>query len=215
MAAITTLVPDIRAEIPWVPSFVAERYLIRAARVFCEETRAWRMDFLLSVVANVGTVSLVTKLPTNTELVDVISIKNVGGGEPVKPRTFKWLDQNLSDWRSDTALNANYYLLDGNNTLRFVPTPSTTVASLYDVRVAVKPTRSASNFDDVLLNKFDNDLINGALGMLYAVPQKSWSDKSLASYYTVQFMDSIPTARAYAAEEFQTGTPRKVKYGGL
>jgi len=215
MASVAELVTDIRASVPDVPKAVIQKYLMRAARTFCQETRAWRVDFLISVVTVVPTVSLAAKIPSGTELVDVISIKNTGGGEPVHARTYSWLDTNTSDWRSDTALNANYYVLDGNNTLRLVPTPSTTVASLYDVRVAVKPLRTATTLDSVLTNHYDEELIHGALSHLYLIPRKPWTDLNLAQYHQGMFLNSMPRARAEATDEFQVGVARKVKYGGL
>lgn len=215
MAALTTLVPDVRSEIPDIPSFVAERQLLRAARVFCQETRAWRVNIEVSVTQTVAKVVLTSLLPTGTELVDIVSLKNTAGGEPVVPRTFSWLDENLTDWRSDTGPNANYYVLDGNNTMRLVPTPSATTAYLYDARIAVKPLRTAAALDDVLLNKYDEYLIHGALGYLYFMPRKPWTDLNQGQYHQAAFMNSWAQARAEAADEFQVGVPRKVKYGGL
>ena len=215
MASLANLVTDVRASIPEVPKSVIQLYLLRAARTFCQETRAWRVDFLLSVTGTIATQSLVSSLPTGTELVDIISIKNTGGGQPVSPRTYAWLDTNTSDWRSDTGLNANYYLMDGNNTIRWVPTPSKTTANLYDVRVAVKPLRTATSLDTTLTNHYDEELINGTLGLLYMMPRKPWTDLNLAQYHQSMFMNSMPRARAEATDEFQTGVPRKVKYGGL
>ena len=215
MAALTDLVPDIRSDIPEIPSFVAQRQLLRAARTFCEETRAWRTNIQISVIANTATVSLTTIVPTGTELVDIISMKNTNGYEPVHPRTFSWLDQNKSDWRSETDLNAIYYVLQGNNTLRLVPTPSTTTLNLYDARIAVKPLMSATTLDDVLVNKHREALISGALGKLFLIPRKPWTDLELGQYHQAVFVNSWPRARAETADEFQTGVPRKVKYGGL
>lgn len=216
MAAISTLVPDVRVEIPGVAAFVAERQLLRATRVFCEETRAWRTNISVGVSAATPTVILTSLLPTATEMVDVISVKNsVDGGEPVHPRTYAWLDQNRTNWRAETNNYATYFLLDGNDTIRFVPTPSDTIANLYDVRVAVKPLLTATTIDDILANKFREELIHGALGYLYAIPKKPWSDPGLATFHINAFNSGIPAARTAAAEEFQTGVPRKVKYGGL
>jgi len=215
MTALSVLVPDVRVEIPDIPSFVAERQLLRAAREFCEETRAWRVNIDISVVATVPASNITALLPTGTELVDVVSIKNVSGGEPVKPRTYAWLDQNMSDWRSETDLNAIYYVLDGNNAIRFTPTPSVTTAALYNARVAVKPTLSATDINDVVTNKYDEVLVHGALSKLYLIPRKPWTDANLAQFHLALFTSRFAAARTEAAEEFQTGIPRKVKYGGL
>lgn len=215
MASVTELVTDVRAEIPEVPKIIAQKYLMRATRMFCQETRAWRVDFLVSTTATIATITLTSKFPSGTELVDIVSVKHTDGGAPVEPRTYNWLDKNLTDWRSDTALKANYYVLDGNNIMRLVPTPSTTVADAYDVRVAVQPLRTATTLDSVLTNRYDEDLINGTLALLYRIPRKPWTDLSLAQFYQVKFNDSMPRARSEAADEFQTGVPRKVRYGGL
>jgi hypothetical protein len=215
MGAINTLVPDVRAAIPELTSSVAERQLLRAARIFCEDSRSWRVDITVSVTANVATVNLAGLLPANTELVDIISVKNSGGGQPVAASTYIWLDQNTSNWRGETDLNAKWYILDGNNTIRFVPVPAETTASLYNIRVAVKPKLTATAVDDVVLNKYDETLVNGALGRLYLIPRKPWTDANLAQFHEGLFRAAIPAARSEAADEFQTGVRRKVKYGGI
>ena len=215
MAAITSLVPDVRAVIPDIPSFVAQRQLLRAARTFCQDTRAWRVNFPLSVVGSVPTVSLAAQLPDNTELVDIISIKNVGGGEPLTATTYSRLDLNKNTWQSEEQRDAKYYVLEENNLLRLVPSPAETVAALYNIRVAVKPLRTATEIGDVLANKFDEDLINGALSFLFLVTRKPWPDLQLGLNDKAQFLNSIPGARAAAADEFQVGVGRKIRYGGL
>ena len=215
MALLSVLVPDVRMEVPEVPSFVAQRQLLRAMREFCEFTRAWRVNVSVGVTKNVATVNLTSLLPGGTELVDIISMKNADGGAPPEPRTYRWLVKNISDWRSESEPDANYYVLDGNNTVRFMPTPSATTAGKYTARVSVKPLLTATTINDVLVNKYSELFIHGALAYLYAVPRKPWTDASLAQYHDLRFRDGLPSARAEAADEFQTGIPRKVKYGGL
>jgi len=215
MAAISDLIPDVRVEIPAIPSFVAARQLLRATREFTEMTRTWRVNISVSTTTTVATVDLTPLLPTATELVDIISIKNTAGGAPLEPRTFIWLDKNTSDWRSDTDLNAKWYVLDSNNTIRLVPTPSTTVAAQYDVRVAVKPLLTATEIGDVVANKYDELLVHGALAKLYLIPSKPWTDAKLSTYHQALFLAGFSGARTEAAEEYQTGIPRNVKYGGL
>lgn len=215
MAAISTLTPDIRTYIPELPGFVVQRHVIRAVREFCEETRAWRTNINLTTTANVSTINLASLLPINTELVDVISMKNSGGGAPVVPRTYAWLDENTSDWRGETNDLANYYVLNGNNTLQLIPTPATTSSNLYNTRVAVKPTLDAATLDDVLLNKYRETIISGTLGLLFMIPRKTWTDLQMAAYHSGRFNEDMKQARSEAADEFQTGVPRKVKYGGL
>lgn len=215
MAALTVFTTDIRVEIPELPGFVAERSLIRAAREFCEETRCWRVNITIDVTADDPTVDIAALLPAGTELVDIVSVKNVLGGAPVTATTYTKLDRDSSDWRTDTDLNAKLYVLDGNNVVRFFPTPSTTVVGKYYMRVAVKPTQAATTIDDVVANKYNEALIHGALASLYRLPRKPWTDLNLSSYHATEFRTRMPAARTESAEEFQTGVARSVKYGGL
>lgn len=215
MATFDDLLPDIQVEIPEIPSFVAQRSLIRAMREFCEETRAWRISFNASTLADDPLLPLISYFPDFTELVDVITIKNVDGGEPVEPRTYAWFDKNLSDWRSDSAIDANYYVLEDNNTIRLVPYPTETIVNKYYVRAAIKPLLTTTTLDDRMVNKYSETLIHGALAKLYAIPRKPWTDLQLASIHDAQFRVKFGQARTEAAEEFQTGVPRKVKYGGV
>lgn len=216
MATLTSIIPDILVEIPEVPQFVAKRQLLRATREFAERTRAWRRNIQISVIANTATVNLQPEFGTTSELVDIITIKNTGGGAPLTPTTFVWLDENMSDWRSDTAVDAQYYVLESNNTIRLVPYPSTTTANLYDVRVCLKPiVATATTIPDVLANKFDEVLVHGALGRLYSIPRKPWTDANLAQYHMALFMDGVFRGEQEAVDEFQTGVPRKIRYGGL
>lgn len=214
MAALTILVPDVLAEVPNIPSFVAERQLLRATRQFAEHTRAWRANITITTTANADTVNLTSLLPTSTELVDIISMKNASGAAPVEPRTFSWLDTNRADWRTETDIAATSFVLSSNNVLRLVPTPSAT-GTRYNTRVAVKPLLTATTIDDMLVNKYSEELIHGALAYLFLIPQKPWTDGAMAQYHQAMFMNSFAGARAEAADEFQTGVPRTVKYGGL
>jgi hypothetical protein len=218
MTDIADLIPDVQAVVPEVPSFIAQREFIRATREFSEETRAWRVSFNLDVVAGTATYDLTPKLGSTNELVDIISVKPAAGGAPVKPRTYVWLDENHSDWRNETAEIAQWYVLDGNNTIRLVFTPAvTTVGTIdYFIRAAVKPlVATATTIQDLIANKYDEVLVHGALARLLFIPRKPWTDLNLGNYHRTEFEMGIIEARGKATDEHQRGVKRTVKYGGL
>ena len=215
LANVEAQVRDIISDIPEIPAFVAARQYLRACRELCEKARVWRLDGTMTVGAGSELEDLSDSFPDNTELVDVISIKPVDGSSPVLPKTQAWLDTNWSDWRAQEALVARYYVLKENNTIQLVPTPAEAVVDAYYFRAAIKPTLSAIEIDDLLVNKYSEVLIHGAKGYLFATPRKPWTDMKLAQYHTAMFIAAIPDARAEATDEFQTGVARKVKYGGL
>jgi len=216
MADIVDIIPDVLAAVPEVPIFVARRQFIRATREFSEETRAWRVNFQLTTIADQPTYNLSTDLGSTNELVDIISIKPLLGGEPVKPRTYAWLDENHSDWRGETAETAVWYVLDANNTIRLVFTPASAVTGAYFIRASVKPlVATATTIQDLIANKYDEVLVNGTLARLYFLPRKPWTDLNLGNYHRTLFELGMNTAKGKATDEHQKGVPRTVKYGGL
>lgn len=212
---VSTLVQDIISDIPEVPVFVATRQYIRALRVLCEKSRVWRVNFDFDSVAGKSSYDISSYFPSNTELVDILSWKPAGGETTVKPKTYKWLDDNEADWRDQEALIANYYVLTSNNTIRLVSTPSQTVVDAYHVRAAIKPKVGITQIEDLLHNKYSEVLISGAKAFLFMTPRKPWTDLQMAQYHQAAFLAAIPDARSEASDEFQTGVARKVKYGGL
>jgi hypothetical protein len=214
MATVSSLVTDILSDIPEIPRFAAERQYVRALRILCEKARVWRVENTLTIPTTADT-SLSALLPANTEMVDVISIKPIDGSTPVRPKTQSWLDINETDWRDQTALTARWYVLSTNNIIQFVPSPSESVD--YYFRIAVKPTPdlALTEVADVVANKYSELLVHGAKSFLFMTPRKPWTDLQLAQYHEAVFQTGIPDARSEAADEFQTGVARKVKYGGL
>jgi hypothetical protein len=215
MTAITDLVPRVRAVVPMLPSFVAQQYILQASRDFFEFTRAWRTSFNLDETASTATYDISADLPTGTELVDVISIKPQAGGARLTPTTFVWLDEEITDWRNTEANDANWYVIDSNNTLRLIYTPSTTTTDKYYVRVAVKPTFSATTIDDLMNNKYDQALIDGAVGLLSAIPNKPWSSGEMAAFHLSKFEAAKIEGESQANDENQKGARRKMRYGGI
>jgi hypothetical protein len=211
---VSTLVQDIISDIPEIPGFVAARQYLRAVRELCE-AKVWRIDLLVTAIANTPTYDLTALFPTETVLVDLISMKPYDGSTPVKPKTQAWLDTNWADWRDDTALLAKYYVQEDANTMRLVPTPAELVVDAYTVRAAVKPTMDATFIDTLLANRYSELLISGAKAHLFLTPRKPWTDLTLGQYHRANFVAGIPEAESEAADEFQTGVARKVKYGGL
>lgn len=216
MATTSTseLVQDIISDIPEVPVFVAGRQYIRALRVLCERSRVWRTNFQLDTIADQASYDVSGYFSPSLELVDIISMKPVGGGEPVRAKTQAWLDENVTSWRSETSSVAKYFVMESNNTIRLVSTPAETATDAYYVRAAIKPTINATDVDDLIHNKFSELLYHGAKAFLFMTPRKPWTDLQLAQYHQSMFELGIPEARAKAADEFQTGVARKVKYGG-
>lgn len=214
MASIDVMLPEIHAEVPKLADLIARRALLRSARNFAEETRALRTSFDVDTVSGTPFLDLSAQLPAETELVDVVSIKPNAGGRKLTPTTYAKLDDDTLDWRNRTATVATHYVRDANNTIRLVYTPDATDTAVYHVRAAYKPTLDATTLDDLIINKYDEAIIHGALARLFSQPNKVWSDPNNANYHAAMFMDMKRKATTEAADGYQQNVPRRVQYGG-
>ena len=70
----------------------------------------------------------------------------------------------------------------------------------YDVRmiVCLKPLRTATDMDKSVLDELENVVMHGALQHLLVLPDRSWSDRELASYHAKQFIFKLQERRARA-----------------
>jgi hypothetical protein len=73
-------------------------------------------------------------------------------------------------------------------------------AEPYTMRMfyALKPTRTATGMDAVMLDELEDVIVHGALQNLLVLPQSHWSDRELASYHAKQYTFHVTERRARA-----------------
>jgi hypothetical protein len=64
--------------------------------------------------------------------------------------------------------------------------------------VALKPKRTATAMDEVIMSDLEDVIVHGALQHLLALPQVNWSDRELSSYHAKQFTFQLAERRARA-----------------
>ena len=64
--------------------------------------------------------------------------------------------------------------------------------------VALKPKRTATAMDEVIMGDLEDVIVHGALQHLLALPQVNWSDRELSSYHAKQFTFQLAERRARA-----------------
>jgi len=64
--------------------------------------------------------------------------------------------------------------------------------------VALKPKRTATAMDEVVMSDLEDVIVHGALQHLLALPQVNWSDRELSSYHAKQFTFQLAERRARA-----------------
>lgn len=213
MALLDPMVTNIAIEIPESVGFISERMLLEAIREFCAQTTSWRVDMTpdLDYVASQSDYTLT--FPTDTILVDIVTVQATDGGLQLKPTTPSRLDREVSEWRKTTGAPFSYMLVDAV-TIRLVYTPPAAKTGALAIRLAVKPTLEATTIDDHLYDQYGDIFVHGALSKLYRIPRKAWSDPGLAGFHLSLFDQAIDKARGRSVDENLSGIVRKVKYGG-
>ena len=103
----------------------------------------------------------------------------------------KWPNQSTDEQaepRFLTQLDPDHFSL--------APVPDNSVT--YDVRMilCLKPLRTSTKMDKTVLDELENVIMHGALQHLLVLPDRSWSDRELATYHAKQFVMKTAERRA-------------------
>ena len=211
MTALTTLRSLVIAQIPLASDPLLDRTLVEVARDFCEKTRAYRTTQTATVTADTLEVTLTP--PADGELVDII--KSTLDGLPLTKKTHEQLDEIDPEWRTDPQSSYYITLGDSANEVLVAPLSSTTYASGLSVRCAWKPALGATTLDAVIVSKYSDALIAGALSKLFIIPGESFTDPERSNYYGTVYANARDEAKQAASDGRMKGVVRKIKYGGL
>jgi hypothetical protein len=177
MKAVSTLFPRLVPYVPGVPDPMAQQALVDAAITFCEDSVAVRVDLdPFQTTPDVAT--YVLDSPSQQRSIRVVGVKLDG----IELAPAKADSHYSSDQPSGTP---NYYTSFYNEDEELVLQlfdPPDSVQTL-QVYVATCPTRDASQFDDRLVGQWQDAVVNGALGRLFAIPSTSFTDHKAAMIY--------------------------------
>lgn len=170
---------------PWVigcPIPTVDAALVRAARKFCEGTRAWTEK--TEATATGATDLFDFDMPTSSEIVRVVAAKV--GELDYDDKVF---DRLPSTWPEEEAPAGIYMAPEGQFVVSPMPIPGTNLI----LEVAFKPKLSAQSAGDVLFDSYGEDIAAGALSELLKMPQP-WANPALAVDYGRTFTAAIHKA---------------------
>jgi len=210
---LSELAPEVLATAPTCPTPTVVRALRTAARNLCEEAVCYRYDIGNVVVpANVNQISL--DVPANTVMQRAVSLTL--DSQPLLFSSPTLLDDMSPNWRTDLGRPRYFYRAsDDMNDIIIVPRPAVTYATV-GIRgiVAVKPSRTATEIDEVFLDQFQDIIVDGALAALLVVRSAPWYDPNLAVFHKNTYDNSVLDAKA-RAESDDTYKGKLINYGGL
>ena len=83
---------------------------------------------------------------------------------------------------------------------KYVVLPLPDAERTYRMRmfVALKPKRTATAMDEVIMDELEDIIVHGTLQQLLVLPQVNWSDRELATYHAKQYTFHLSERRARA-----------------
>lgn len=211
MATVISLIPDVAVEINEAPNAAIKKALVDATREFCRETMFWH-ESLAATDTVVDQADYTLTLPADSEIVDLVSIK-YNENETLTPKTDAQLERMSDDWRTDTG-DPYYYQRLGNATIKVIPIPQTVITDAIVVKAALQPAKTATTIDDKIIDDYGEYIIYGALGRLFRMSNKPWTDLNLSASYTAMFRSKFGEAKSRGTNERSRKTTRRVRYGG-
>lgn len=192
---------DIFLQAPLVPEPMVDRALVRAARVFCSMSEAWRVT-----------------LDPESVFAGVAELFLPRGAEIVRPLWVRLGDRELQA-KSDHSLldvkpgRPNAYVLE-NNMLTLVPVVDGVLTERVTARVILQPTRTATAVPEAVGDRYFEGIMSGALSYLTAQVDQPWGNADIAGMHAAGFQRVIDDARRRAGKE-GAHVPRSTVYGGL
>lgn len=223
--AISTLIPEVRAELPGVPEPILTAALYRVIREFFWESEAWKytydngLDWTADQLA-VESPSAGTDIPTKTVVKRVDEIKYDAGGDawdtPVPFKTRDELDRENPDWFTETGSNPVAWTHGNGGIAWITPQTTSTVTTALLIRAVIAPVFTAltDTLPDFLYYENEMTLKEGILAQIKKIPGKDWSDAVAARVHKSAFKNGIDKAKSRSEADY--GQPvKEVAYGGI
>lgn len=192
--------PDLLPLVPGVPNVQAAHELRRAAQVFFEQSKAWKVIEPARPVT-AGTVSI-SAAPSDAqqELSEVLSVKY--DGKSLNVETMESIEAAYGpDWGSHTGTPVAYFQLTPGE-ITFYPTPADDAITGVVLTLVVKPSDAATGLPDDMAVKYRDAMHVGAKARLMLIPGKPWSNPADGVGYGAAFDSMCGTANSQAAKSF-------------
>jgi len=190
------IVNRLSPSVPGCPTPVVEQYVRDAAIEACEKTLAYRYE-QPKIRLVPGGHDYEYDTPNETEVHAVLSatINN----NRLTPVTLEQLVDMYPMWpnqSTDEQAEPRFLTQLDPDHFSLAPVPDNSVT--YDVRMilCLKPLRTSTKMDKTVLDELENVIMHGALQHLLVLPDRSWSDRELATYHAKQFVMKTAERRA-------------------
>jgi hypothetical protein len=192
----TSLENQLATSVPGCPRPTIEQYVRNSAIEVCEKTLGWRYE-QPEIRLTPGVYEYEYETPDYAEVTTVVYA--AVNGSPINPIAQELLHQQYPDWPSpETGKRSTPQALSQLDPDHFViaPVPDNSIPYNIKMFVALKPTLDAKGMDAKAMDELEALIIHGALQHLLALPNKSWTDRELATYHAKQYAYKTAGRRA-------------------
>lgn len=200
MAAHEDFYPFILPEVIGCPEPVVDQAITSTIIDFCEKTLVHQVDLdPITVVKNVIDYDLDT--PTQTLVTKVMKVFYKNGEIPAVAPDDVRVAQIYNKYYEDAQPELGpprCYIQKDPRTLSIFPFPQETEKLALTLRAALKPTRSATRFDDILFEEYAETIGHGVVSRLVMSPGKTYTNIQLAGVKNLMYTAGVNVARQRA-----------------
>ncbi len=211
MTAISELIPSVLEHVPRCSQVQAESAIESTVIDFLRRTKLVTHDHA-PIASAAGTASYALSNPEGQQILHIKSA--TFDGKPMASTSeeildLEWLElsqgfawryrfhdsgNRVEDWRLAESQYPGLYFQADPNSITLVGTPTEAIADALKLKLVVFPVPGVTVIPDWIYNTHHQALADGAVGMLKAMPNKGFSDRSAAQAFLDAYQDAANLA---------------------
>lgn len=219
----TALLSEVSPHANGAPEPIVVNAIRNACVEFCERAWCWQVDTTpFALAKNVQDYPLDTSLlPAQSAIAEIMY--GYYNGKPVDPITKEEVNLKFPNWKTQTGQAPMRFLAgDVMTKVSLIPIPNVNVPTGGTTTVipnglfftlALKPTRASTGMPDFIVEKYLEDLANGAIFRMAAIPGRAWSNANMALARKKLFDDGIANARQDSSKSYTRANLRNINTG--
>lgn len=211
MATYESLMFEILPHVQSCPAPSVMASLRSEASQFFHEAQCWIHPINETTTEGLRTVT-VSDLPPETRI--VVPLEVFIGGDPVETANHRMMRYAYDRGYLEGHGQPEFIMLSDHSIDKYDLFPLPNDAYSVTGRIAIKPTRTANELPDAIMDEFADGLIHAALAKLMGMKNTEWYDAGAATFHMQKTRVEIDKAKSNSRRE---NTSRKMitTYGGL
>lgn len=199
---------DVAPHVEGCPSAVIAATIRKMFIDLCQRGKIWRVP-LTSVTLSSGTYAYALASPiAETEVSAILNAQWYKATTStvinnLEITTSEVINSMYPDWPNTAVTGEPRALFQAApSAFNIAPVPGSIDTYTVKLTAAIRPTTTAVNVEDSLMNEFRREWFHGALCELMTMPNRVWSNDKLANYHGKQWTYLLSSARARANKGF-------------